>query len=342
MQNSQVDMLHDIQRLLSIMSLEQSALTTTALETQRTIEAINGTASSLNASCAQITEIASETYTTVNRVIDQTLDTRNMTRKIKGVSKELVEETLSGRPRLIQAFGKELERTISKTVRHHLREARPGQITKINQRYAPVDNRHLYNRERIRFGSGTAPPHVGQQRIHSLQHCPDHPADCWIKKSSIASQRELIRNRLFGTISIGTTTTSYYRKSSEGLETDRKDVSHTTIILLPAPWLFAMGATLSYKNWRLLGANRQPSPYWCLRTVNVVPEDSDIFLACTRHDLAAIRTLFEDCRASPFDVDATGRNLLGFVALGARVSSWYFCFVPAYKRHSLTRKTFLE
>ena len=45
--------------------------------------------------------------------------------------------------------------------------------------------------------------------------------------------------------------------------------------------------------------------------------------ACLRHDLSAIRDIFDRGNASPYDIDEMGRNLLDYVAVGVQVSSMF-------------------
>lgn len=78
---------------------------------------------------------------------------------------------------------------------------------------------------------------------------------------------------------------------------------------------------MCYDPWKWLGNRTQPSPGLSLRTVNIVADDAAIIQACEKLDLVAIRKLFDEGQASPYDVDNTGRNLLGAVAIGCQVST---------------------
>jgi hypothetical protein len=84
----------------------------------------------------------------------------------------------------------------------------------------------------------------------------------------------------------------------------------------------SQGAVLRHQRLEFLSrGGSQNIPHWTLSTVNVIPEDSEILNACLRHDLGTIRKLFDDGRASPYDVDEVGRNLLGYIAVGVQVST---------------------
>jgi len=122
-----------------------------------------------------------------------------------------------------------------------------------------------------------------------------------------------------------TVNAEYIRTPSKGSQSTERNAevrneSRTTITFLPARWLSSSGAKFKY------GAVVRPASSWSLRSVNVIPENSEITNAYSYLDILHVRVLFKSSQASPFDVDIKGRNLLGFLALGARVSS-----VPAVR-----------
>jgi hypothetical protein len=257
----------------------------------------------------------------MNEISHNTEQVRTMIERIELATQTLVQERLGHQPMILETLKGEVNRTISKSLKLHL-----GQY----------------------FGPPTADQmqvNTGDDTVRSSQHpedtgtvsesrgcCPgnedtirsaiglENPADKRVKKSSIESQRDLIRNATFGTMSIRTTTVSYIRESVKG-HSETKQHSTITLTFLPAPWLMSQGAVLRYQRLEFLSRGSQNIPHWTLSTVNVIREDSEILSACLRHDLGTIRKLFDEGRASPYDVDSRGRNLLGYTAVGVQVST---------------------
>jgi len=258
----------------------------------------------------------------MNELSHNTEQIRAMIERIELTTQTLVQERLGHQPMILETLKGEVNRTISRSLKLHLR-----------QHFGPpkADQMQANN---------------GDDMVRSIQHpkdtgtvsesrrcCPgnedairstiglENPADKWVKKSSIESQRDLIRNTTFGTMSIRTTTVSYIRESVKG-RSETKQLSTTTLAFLPAPWLMSQGAVLRYQRLEILSrGGSQNIPHWTLSTVNVIHADSEIFSACLRHDLGTIRKLFDAGCASPYDVDSEGRNLLGYVAVGVQVST---------------------
>lgn len=245
-----------------------------------------------------------------------------MTERIELATQTLVQERFGHLPMILETFNGEANRTISRTLKHHLR-----------QHFGPPKaDRRQANPADDKVGSSQRSPDTGtvsESRCFSTGNEDTIPSrlglenhtDKWVKKSSTESQRNLIRNTTFGTISIRTTTVSYIREVVNG-PSETKQLSTTTLTFLPAPWLMSQGAVLRHQRLEFLTrAGSQNIPHWILSTVSVISEDSEIFKACLSHDLGAIRNLFDDGRASPYDVDESGRNLLGYVAVGVQVST---------------------
>jgi len=159
--------------------------------------------------------------------------------------------------------------------------------------------------------------HCNYQQRGNTRHLPDHPSDHWVKNSTVSTNKVLVSNRFLGTLTFRSTVISYSRKESEG-STAEKEERRTTISFLPASWLLSKCVLLAYSECKRLGAGVQPSILPSLTTVNIIDSGSEIIRACMELDLATIRTLFDDGKASPYDVDEDGRNLLGWAVLGAR------------------------
>ncbi|KAK5049070.1 hypothetical protein LTR84_005493 [Exophiala bonariae] len=175
----------------------------------------------------------------------------------------------------------------------------------------------------------------GSQFLSPAKQFPDHPADHWTKKSCITTTKVIMSNRFLGTLTIRTTVIVYHRPGNQDCLADEKQEYRTTTKFLPAVWISSKGAILNYKAINRFGVGARWSPLLPnLTTVNIVPFDSAIFQACRSFDMAAIRTLFDDGQASPFDVDQHGNNLLAHVATGLmRPSLW--AVVPPIKMAGL-------
>ena len=72
------------------------------------------------------------------------------------------------------------------------------------------------------------------------------------------------------------------------------------------------GVTVSFR--RLQGDHHGHSLYRRIRTINVVPKDSDVIRCVLRNDLQSLHMLFDKREASPLDVDPEGFSLLSVSA----------------------------
>ena len=68
------------------------------------------------------------------------------------------------------------------------------------------------------------------------------------------------------------------------------------------------GVTVSFR--RLQGDHHGYSLYRRIKTINVVPKDSDVIQCVLRNDLQSLQMLFDKREASPLDVDPQGFSLL--------------------------------
>ncbi|KAK3381233.1 hypothetical protein B0H63DRAFT_197943 [Podospora didyma] len=138
----------------------------------------------------------------------------------------------------------------------------------------------------------------------------------WLRKSTTVTRHSVYKAPLFGTLLFQTIMATYVRgipaEADEGSGLETEPQSQTSVTFLPAAWLSSSGARFQY------GAITHPAPAWSIHCVNVIPFDSEIFICCRNLDLANIRNLFDKGEASPYDVDKSGRNLLGYLALGTR------------------------
>jgi hypothetical protein len=301
-------------------SAGQRACNAAAGATKTTIEEIRDTSSNLSSTFARVVDITTETQTKMDELSHNT-ETR--TERIELAVQTLVQERLGYLPMNFETIKGRVNRTISRNLKHHFRqyfglpntdrkEKSPANNKFGSSQYSS-DTRTLSGSRFLCHGNEDATP-----SSIDLEHC----ADKWVKNSVTESKWNLIQNTTFGTISIRTTTVSYIRKVVEDPHSETKQLSVTTVTFLPAPWLISQGAVLRRQRLEFLtGAGSYNIPHWTLSTVNIIHVNSEIIRACERHDLGAIRNLFDKGCASPYDVDDVGRNLLGHVAVGVWVST---------------------
>ena len=258
----------------------------------------------------------------MDELSDITKQLQKMAEGLELAAQSLVQERLKVQPMILETFRNEVSRTVSRTLKSHLKA-----------HFKPVkENQSLANLACDRVGSNQPATSVGMdieaQRYQSedkdavtLRDSRERPADKWIQTSNNESRRDLLRNAMFGTMSIRTTTVSYVQAIDKDHHPRTKEVSINTLMFLPSPWLMSQGAILTHQRSKFLGKDYSQSlSRWTMSTINIVDRKSEIITACIRHDLDAIRKLFDEGRASPYDVDERGRNLLGWVALGFNVN----------------------
>ena len=252
----------------------------TVSEARTAIETIHSATSALMTSTGKPSRVTSNTPTLLT---DGRADVRKRTEQIASTTRFIQDKVFQREPILPETLGHDMKRIISGTLRRNLKEIEDSQVPANNPRSGP----------------------------HSS----------WRLESSTSSQRVLTKSTIFGTLSIHSWTSSRVNNRTCGeADEQRKETTVTTVRFFLAPWLSSKAFPFTYNALKLHGANWQPpSPTWGLRTVNVIPYDSAIFTAVESLDIDAVRTLFDEGRASPFDIDSTGRTMLGFLGLGARV-----------------------
>lgn len=303
-----------IENSLSRLLLAHETSMTTA-NSQAIAQQLENTTACLASSSAQISQTTTETAAILDRLTNDTLKIQRATGDIENAARKLVDDALSKRPRLLRELDGAVERTIS----HHLQ----GQLLQ-NETNKRGDHSSNGQKNQILQNSGCSRVDLDAKWQATLKQVEsDHTGSSWVKDSAVETRKILMRNTFFGTIMTSIETVSYYRQlpsNPEDLPVEKKSVSQTTVMFLPAAWLLSKGAVLKINTLRLLGrASCQQNPQLSLSTVNIIEEDSEIFQACMRRDLVSIRTLFDEGRASPYDVDEDGRNLLGYLSFGAKV-----------------------
>ena len=322
-QSAVVDSIVETKAAVESLDGPLARLETTALGTQDIVETIQATTFSLESSSSRVEELQMKTYTIAKNLKAESCDLREQTETMKLVSREIADQVHNGYPAFRRALAHDMEQAMSTGLRQIWRDIHERLIDSAGTssqgaipRFAASDNAVL--KPHISSSPHTqdyvcpkqAPPEFQGQHARAVAR--------WTRKSAAVSWHRVFNVTLFGTLIARTTTTSYVRRrptvSDGDPDMETKEESQTSITFLPATWLSLSGAKFRY------GTMAHPAPAWSLHSVNVIPSDSDIFLYCSALDLDGIRNLFDESRASPFDVDEGGRNLLGHLAFGARVS----------------------
>ena len=310
-------------------------LETTALGTRDIVEKIQETATGLESSSSRVEEFHLKTYTIAKHLEAESYNLREQTETMKLFSREIADQAHNGYPALRQALVHDMEQAISAGLRQVQRDLRECLAESGGTSFQGAARRPGGGDHRLFERDISSSPHTQDHYVSPTQALPKfqsqyaRAADTWTRNPAAVTWRRVINIAPFGTIIVQITTASYVKRrpgvSNAGPEMATKEESQTTITFLPATWLSLSGAKFQY------GAVTHPAPPWSLQGVNVIPDDSDIFLCCKTLDLDGIRNLFDAKHASPFDVDNEGRNLLGYLGLGARVS----------RLHQLCQATYL-
>jgi hypothetical protein len=262
------------------------------------------------------------------------------TDKVQTFQHQLISQSVSQDSAKLRYTQEEACRVISSRLAKHFEPPRTEQAG------PPKD------RNENRMGRRTKP--IVNSRSSGQSHIEDGPVlgpwtssnvlnEGWIKtKTSKGFWQTVFRNNLFGTMSVRTVTSTYVHKGATE-HAAVKNVTSSTLVFLPAPWLSRRGAIFRHQNTEFSNPAQRSSPHWGLSTVNIVPGDSDIVRACVTHDLSTIRRLFDEHLASPYDVDRWGRNLLSIVAFGVYVRFVPSLFIVALNlNHGRSTRSLLE
>ncbi|KAI1330471.1 hypothetical protein F5Y16DRAFT_18486 [Xylariaceae sp. FL0255] len=167
--------------------------------------------------------------------------------------------------------------------------------------------------------------------LTSISNSPlsDLPKNTWVRSVTSFIPLQYGPNWIFGTLMIKTTVISYKRSLQGGSEVEEKQEELKSIRYIPPRWISSRGVVYSKitTRWNL---HTQADPAFRLRTVNIISIDSDLFEACRNWDFPTVYKLFKTQKASPYDVDNKGRNILGWLSLGpGHHDSWFRCWRTA-------------
>ncbi|KAI1313328.1 hypothetical protein F5Y03DRAFT_161275 [Xylaria venustula] len=159
---------------------------------------------------------------------------------------------------------------------------------------------------------------VVPERLHPkcTMSYADLPTDTLVRSVTSFEPLHYGRNWIFGTIMISTTVVSYKRDSRGNSDLKEKEEKLRSIKYIPPRWISSRGVVCSKTTVKWLNMPTQSDPIYRCRTINVVPGYSDIFQACENWEFTKIYDLFKTGKASPYDMDEYGRNVLGFLGVG--------------------------
>ncbi|KAJ8108819.1 hypothetical protein ONZ43_g6310 [Nemania bipapillata] len=145
----------------------------------------------------------------------------------------------------------------------------------------------------------------------STMRYPDLPTETWVRSVTSFKPLHYGHNWIFGTLIISTTAVSRGNSGS-----DEKEEESRSIKYIPPRWISSRGVAYIKTTIKLRNLHTQSNPSFRLRTINIVPWDSDMLEACHNWEFAKIYDLFKTGKASPFDMDESGRNVLGYLSVG--------------------------
>ena len=111
----------------------------------------------------------------------------------------------------------------------------------------------------------------------------------------------------------------------------RTDLPSIHVSFIPKDYRRTKGVTVSFR--RLQGDHHGYSLYRRIKTINVVPKDSDVIQCVLRNDLQSLQMLFDKREASPLDVDPQGFSLLS-VSSPYSSKPWELVVLETYHRIS--------
>ena len=127
----------------------------------------------------------------------------------------------------------------------------------------------------------------------------------------VPSIRYYFKQTLLGAVTTTTRTRSFGPRfvDDECLNSeDHQYENETSFRILPAQWLLKLGFNYAY-NLSTFDSSTQ-GWQWCIKPINLVPDDASIFKFCDQGDIERVRDLISNNVASVRDVDSEGRTAL--------------------------------
>ena len=146
---------------------------------------------------------------------------------------------------------------------------------------------------------------------HSCRAETSHRSSQQISTKKVLSVRGYVKQTLFGTVNTITTTRLLRPRlvDNEALDDGDYQFEHeTSLKILPAQWLLKLGFNYAY-NVSTFDSSTQ-GWQWCMKPINLVPDDASVFKFCNQGDIERVQDLISNNLASVRDVDSEGRTAL--------------------------------
>ncbi|KAM7183146.1 hypothetical protein V8F33_013776 [Rhypophila sp. PSN 637] len=179
-------------------------------------------------------------------------------------------------PMLFAAFGHDIKNAILQELQQVSREIQASNAARTGG--ASVEMINARNSERALVSDGRGFPLACRDSCFL-----NAPPSKWKREFSTVSTSSSVRSMIFGQLRMKTLTV-FYSKSDPETRVHEQNKEETS----------------------------SPAPAFGLRTMNVIPIESEIIQAVKRADIRTVRNLFQAGRATPFDIDTRGRNLLQY------------------------------
>lgn len=129
---------------------------------------------------------------------------------------------------------------------------------------------------------------------------------------STLSTRHSVTQTFFGAITTFTKKTRFVRSKFSIYDAlgdeDYQYVDESSFRVLPTQWLLKLGFNYAY-NFSIHNSSTQ-GWQWCIKPINLVPDDASIFEFCSEGNLEKVRDLFSRKLASVRDVNSHGLTAL--------------------------------
>ncbi|KAK4210884.1 hypothetical protein QBC37DRAFT_447353 [Rhypophila decipiens] len=287
--------LEGLQRSMTSFSLDQSNQTVsirkTVSDTQTAVESIQSVVTTTQ-------NAIGTTSVTVQHLANETVPIRATVQRIE-------DDLIQRQPMLFAAFGHDIKNAIAQELQQVSREIQASNAASTGG--ASVEMINARNSERALVSDGRGFP----------SDCRDScflnaPQSKWKREFSTMSTGFWVRSMIFGQLRTKTLTVFYSKSDPDTrVHEQHKEETVTQVEFFPATWLTARAFILTYNAIKCFGTGQSsPAPAFGLRTVNVIPIQSEIIQAVGRADIHTVRNRFQTGRATPFDVDTRGWNLL--------------------------------
>ncbi|KAI0198303.1 hypothetical protein F4808DRAFT_472920 [Astrocystis sublimbata] len=268
-----------IEKSLGDVARDQASSSTATHAMTNIVRQIDLKTSSLDATTANIVQMTSQTFALTERLTDDSLHMQEASARIEKAIQDLIESNLSSQPQLLQLFDRNINRTIRKSVRRHLKEALESEVDHTIPDEIKSNSLDLHHRS-----SGETPPYSAQNPCATLDDTHALQSE-WIRTSTDTKMTCLMSNSVFGTVTITNTIMLYSRRSDREREVHQQRGNCITIRYFPRSWISSKGVVATYSQWAPHKAYMHSTPLFGLRTINIVPEGADIFKACWNLDL---------------------------------------------------------